>query len=155
LAINKSWAKDVKVRRSFTMNRIARTMTRSFALAGVGLLAAAGIASAAVVRNDLNLRSGPGTGYRVIDVMPAGAYARVLGCGGSWCRVAYGGQIGYASASYLGGRAYAAAPPPVYVAPPVVSFGFGYGRPYWGHHRYWGHRHWGHRHWRHHHRRWH
>jgi uncharacterized protein YraI len=130
------------------MLRIFKTFTAASAF----VVAGAGLASAAVVENDLNLRSGPGTGYRVIDVMPAGAYARVLSCGGSWCRVAYGGTIGYASASYLGGGgAYAAAPPPVYVAPPpVVSFGFGFGRPYWGHHR-----HWGHRHWRHHHRRWH
>lgn len=120
---------------------------KTFTAAGAFVVAGAGLASAAVVENDLNLRSGPGTGYRVIDVMPAGTYARVLSCGGSWCRVAYGGRIGYASASYLGGGgSYAAAP--VYVAPPpVVSFGFGFGRPYWGH------RHWGHRHWRHHHRR--
>jgi uncharacterized protein YraI len=134
------------------MLRIFRTLT----VAGTFLVAGAGLASAAVVQNDLNLRSGPGTGYRVIGVMPAGSYARVLSCGGSWCRVAYGGQIGYASASYLGGgAAYAAAPPPVYVeppiyaAPPVFGFGFGFGRPYWRHHG-WGHRHWGHRgHWRH------
>lgn len=128
------------------MNTIARTLS----LAGISLLASAGIASAAVVENDLNLRSGPGTGYRVIDVMPAGAYARVLGCGGSWCRVSFGGRVGYASASYLGGGgAYAAAPGPVYVAPPpAVSFGFGFGRPYYrgGHHR-WRHHH--RRHWRH------
>ena len=96
------------------MLRIFRTLT----VAGTFLVAGAGLASAAVVQNDLNLRSGPGTGYRVIGVMPAGSYARVLSCGGSWCRVAYGGQIGYASASYLGGgAAYAAAPPPVYVEP--------------------------------------
>jgi uncharacterized protein YraI len=106
---------------------------------GLLLLAGASAANAAVVTGDLNLRSGPGTGYGVIDTMPAGAYVDVLGCTGSWCEVAFGGITGYASASYLGGGggdAYAEAPP-VYVAPPVYStrvyrapppvFGFGLG----------------------------
>jgi uncharacterized protein YraI len=122
-----------------------------------GLLTLAGIgaANAAVVTGDLNLRSGPGTGYRVIDTMPAGSYVDVVGCTGSWCQVQFGGITGYASASYLGGGdSYAAAPvyvePPVYSAPyyagPAVGFGFGFGPRYGWHHR-WNH----HRHYRHHH----
>ncbi len=124
---------------------------KQFSLTAGFLLASAGVAAAApaVVTGDLNLRSGPGTGYRVIDTMPAGATVNVRGCSGSWCRVAWGGAVGYASASYLGlgGPVYAAEP--VYVAPPpVVSFGFSTG-PRW-HGRNWGHgRHYG----RHH--RWH
>jgi len=112
-------------------------------LAIAAFIASAGIASAATVTNDLNLRSGPGTGYRVVDTMPAGAYVNVIGCGGSWCRVNWRGEVGYASASYLarGGRAVYAAEP-VYVAPPpVVSFGFGFGNgPRWHGHRWHGHR---------------
>lgn len=107
---------------------------KTLSLAAGALLISSGIAAAAVVSNDLNLRSGPGTGYRVVDTMPAGAYVNVLGCTGSWCRVNFQGRTGYASANYLdgGGRgAYAAAP--VYVAPPpAVSFGFGFGNgPRW------------------------
>src|SRR3569623_155802 len=100
-------------------------------LAFAAFIASAGIASAATVTNDLNLRSGPGTGYRVVDTMPAGAYVDVIGCGGSWCRGNWRGAVGYASASYLaggggGGAVYVAEP--VYVAPPpVVSFGVGFG----------------------------
>lgn len=110
---------------------------KTLTLAAGVVLASAGIASAAIVTNDLNLRSGPGTRYGVIDTMPAGAYVRVIGCGGSWCRVKWHGRVGYASASYLGGgRVYASEP--VYVAPPpVVRFGFGVG-PRWGH-RDWRH----------------
>ena len=113
---------------------------KTLTLAAAALLASAAVASAAIVTNDLNLRTGPGTGYRVIDTMPSGARVRVLDCGGSWCRVSWHGITGYASASYLGGGAYAAAP--VYVAPPpVVSFGFGFGSgPRW-HHRRHHHRH--------------
>jgi uncharacterized protein YraI len=112
---------------------------------GVLMLAGAGAANAAVVTGDLNLRSGPGTGYNVIDTMPAGSRVDILGCTGSWCEVAFGGMTGYASASYLGGgsQAYAAAPP-VYVEPPVYStrvyrapppafgFGFGFGPRWYG-----------------------
>ncbi len=80
---------------------------KTLTLAAGVLLASAGIASAAVVTNDLNLRSGPGTRYRVVDTMPAGAHVRVLGCGGAWCRVDWHGRVGFASASYIGGgRAY-------------------------------------------------
>lgn len=120
---------------------------RTLALAAGVLMVSAGGASATVVTNDLNLRSGPGTGYQVVDTMPAGARVNVLSCTGSWCRVDWRGEVGFASSSYLGrgGPIYAAAPP-VYVAPPpVVSFGFGIGPR-------WHHRHWNHRHWRHHHR---
>lgn len=117
-------------------------------LAASALLLSAGIASAATVTNDLNLRRGPGTGYGVIDTMPAGAYVNVIGCTGNWCRVSWHGEVGYASASYLGGGApiYAAAPP-VYVAPPpVFSFGFGFGGGHRWHHGWRGHHGWHHHH---------
>jgi len=111
-------------------------------LAAGALLLSAGAASAAVVTNNLNLRSGPGTHYRVIDTMPAGAHVAVLSCGGAWCRVNWHGTIGFAGASYLaGGRAAYAAAPRAYVAPgphyyrpaPVIRFGFGWGgwHPRW------------------------
>jgi uncharacterized protein YraI len=131
---------------------------------GLLMLAGIGAANAAVVTGDLNLRSGPGTGYRVIDTMPAGSYVDVVGCTGSWCQVQFGGITGYASASYLGGGgdSYAAAPvyvePPIYSGPyyagPAFGFGFGYGSGWhrgW-HGRYHGGYHGGHHgHYRHHH----
>jgi uncharacterized protein YraI len=118
---------------------------KALALAAGAVMLSAGAASAAVVTGDLNLRSGPGTNYGVIDVMPAGARVDVLSCTGAWCRVGFRGEVGFASASYLGrGAPIYAAAPPVYVAPPpVVSFGFAVGPR-------WHHRHWHHRHWRHH-----
>ncbi|HET7848351.1 MAG TPA: SH3 domain-containing protein [Pseudolabrys sp.] len=146
---------------------------KSVMLAGVALLASAGAASAAVVENDLNLRSGPGTGYAVIDVMPAGASVDVLSCTGGWCRVAYAGETGYASRSYLGGATTAYVAPPAYTyAPayeygpyaydygyspydygyydygPTIGFGFFGGTGFYRHHHYrhFGHRHFGNRH---------
>jgi uncharacterized protein YraI len=119
------------------------------ALAAGALLVSAGVAGAAVVTNDLNLRNAPTTRSAVIGTMPAGVHVDVLGCRGSWCRVEWRGRVGYASASYLarGGGAYAYAPrvygPPVYAAPPAVSFGFSFGdRPRWHQRRGWHHRRW-------------
>ena len=63
---------------------------KSLMFGGLLLLAGVGAADAAVVTGDLNLRSGPGTGYRVIDTMPAGSYVDVIGCTGAWCRVRQG-----------------------------------------------------------------
>lgn len=92
-------------------------------LVAVGLLAmSAGAASAfpAVVQNDLHLRAGPGTGYGVIGVLPAGATIDAWNCYGGWCRVNFAGRTGYASDHYLdvgragywrpGYRGYAFAP---------------------------------------------
>lgn len=111
---------------------------RTAALAIAAFIGPAGMASAATVTNDLNLRSGPGTGYRVVGTMPAGAYVDVIGCSGAWCRVNWRGVVAYASASYLsggGGGVYVEGP--VYVAPPpVIGFGFGWGGPRW--HGGWG-----------------
>ena len=50
---------------------------------------------------DLNLRSGPGTGYRVIGVMPRGAAVTISDCSTSWCRVSFGAKHGWASLTYL------------------------------------------------------
>lgn len=75
---------------------------KTLTLATTALLLSAGIASAATVTNDLNLRRAPGTRYGVIDTLPAGADVNVIGCTGNWCRVDWQGEVGYASASYLG-----------------------------------------------------
>jgi uncharacterized protein YraI len=89
-----------------------------------GLLLATGVAAAAPARvaTDLNVRSGEGTGYPVVAVMPAGSVVDVTGCADGWCFV--GDYGGFASAAYLDradvyvGRSYAA-PPAVVVPAPV------------------------------------
>jgi uncharacterized protein YraI len=67
------------------------------------LLLSVGAAAAApaVSRQDLNVRSGPGTGYGVVGVIQAGATVDVGACQGSWCQVAFDGGSGYANRSYL------------------------------------------------------
>lgn len=51
----------------------------------------------ATTSTDVNVRSGPGTGYQVLGALPAGAPVSVVGCSGSWCET----QYGYVSARYL------------------------------------------------------
>lgn len=104
--------------------------------AGSALLLTAGAAAAApaTVSTDLNMRSGPGTSYAVIDTIPGGATVDVESCTGSWCMVNYAGRSGYASASYLSGGASvgggAVAVAPGYVEEPYYDDYYDYGYSY-------------------------
>lgn len=115
--------------------------TKHIALSAGLLIGATSFAAAApaIVSTDLNMRSGPGTNYRVVDVLPGGATVDVRGCSGSWCRVRWGGDVGYASRNYLS-RGTATYGPPVYAAePPIVvgpSVGIGFS---WDSDRRWRH----------------
>ena len=77
-------------------------------LAALALLATAGAAFAApaYVTSNVNVRSGPGTGYSVIDNIRRGEQVDVQQCRGSWCYVEKRGPDGWVAASYLerGGR---------------------------------------------------
>ena len=76
-------------------DQIARRRRRL--LLSVGAAAAA----PAVSRADLNVRSGPGTGYGVVGVIQAGETVDVGGCQGNWCQVSFDGGTGFANRSYL------------------------------------------------------
>lgn len=69
------------------------------------LLALAGPAAAmtATATTDLNMRTGPGPEFPVNGVILSSGEVVVEGCiaNSSWCKVAYDGQEGWASASYL------------------------------------------------------
>jgi uncharacterized protein YraI len=65
-------------------------------------------ASAATISDDVNLRSGPGLGYRVLTLMPAGATVSVTGdASEGWYPVRYENVDGWAYAEYvaIGGTA--------------------------------------------------
>jgi hypothetical protein len=80
--------------------------------AGAALLGMSGAAFAAeaMATTDLNVRSGPGTGYPVIGVLGSGQSTTIRGClqSGTWCAISQGGEEGWVSARYLssmmGGR---------------------------------------------------
>jgi stage II sporulation protein D len=49
----------------------------------------------------INMRSGPGTSYAVIGILPKGAVLEVVGKGTSWYQVKYNNVAGYAYTQYL------------------------------------------------------
>ena len=57
---------------------------------------------ATVTGSDVNLRSGPGTNYPVIDCLPKGAVVEVTDRSNpNWYAVNYNGTSGYMSSRYL------------------------------------------------------
>lgn len=84
---------------------------------------------------DLNLRSGPGTGYRPIAVIPRGHPVQVHRCAPSWCNVNFRGIVGWASARYLAmGPGMPQPVPPIQLPQPVPPYpppGFPFPPPGW------------------------
>lgn len=78
----------------------AATLAATTALVPTALFAqsAGGEAQATVA---LNVRSGPSTGYRVVDVLSEGERVGVVGCQGGWCEIEHAGPDGFVSDTYL------------------------------------------------------
>jgi uncharacterized protein YraI len=55
----------------------------------------------AVATTNLNVRSGPGTSYPVIDVLRSGQSVILTSCSGGWCSLSHSGPSGWASERYL------------------------------------------------------
>ncbi len=101
------------------------------ALAAIALMTGAASAATAYSSTTLNVRSGPGTGYRAVDVLHTGERVDVQTCRGGWCFISHRGADGWVSASYLDGGNYAPAPRhPEYYAPAPRR----YYTPRWDHH---------------------
>ena len=99
-------------------------LTRKLIASGLATLAvlattAAASAAPAFATSNVNVRSGPGTGYGVVDALRRGERVDIQYCRGSWCFVQKRGPDGWVSANYLssGGGGwdddwYEPAPPP-------------------------------------------
>jgi uncharacterized protein YraI len=119
-------------------------------LAALILTLGAGAAFAAPGRatTSVNVRSGPGTSYRVVDTLYPGERVDIQRCTVGWCYVGKAGLNGWVSEAYLTRTAGPIiVPPPVVVRPPIII------RPPRHHHRPSHHRPPHHR-WHHHHRPW-
>jgi Bacterial SH3 domain len=93
------------------------------------------VAAPAVVLDYLNLRVGPGYGFDIIEVIPAGWIVGAGGCADGWCLVNVNGVIGYVDANYLGVPVppYAWSNGYAYWAYPNYAYYYGYaGAPYAG-----------------------
>lgn len=107
------------------MNRNTRKTLLNLAT-GVAVASAAVVvflpaaqAAPGTVTSNVNVRSGPGTGYAVVDTVRRGQQVDVQQCQGSWCYVSKPGPDGWVSASYL-----SAGGSPVNPSQPNLSFGF-------------------------------
>ena len=75
---------------------LAPFLVAGFALTTTAALAAPGIASV-----NANVRSGPGTGYKIVDVLTKGEYVIVKDCGVFWCLISHIGNDGYVARTLL------------------------------------------------------
>ena len=75
-------------------------------LLALGLGATAATAAPAYASTTVNVRSGAGTGYPVIDVLRSGQRVEVDYCRGAWCMVHKPGPDGWVNANYLGADRY-------------------------------------------------
>ncbi|MCX2696112.1 SH3 domain-containing protein [Ochrobactrum chromiisoli] len=68
--------------------------------------ASAAQAANAIVTTNLNVRTGPGTGYAALGSIPSRSPVTVQACtsGYGWCQINYGGLSGWASSRYLAMR---------------------------------------------------
>jgi uncharacterized protein YraI len=111
------------------MNRHTRKMLLNIAT-GVAVAATAAVvflpaayAAPGTVTSNVNVRSGPGTSYAVVDTVRRGTSVDVQQCQGSWCYISKPGPDGWVSASYLS----AGGGSPVNPSQPGISFGFSTG----------------------------
>lgn len=83
--------------------KMLKKMGLGFALAGMSLVAGivAAQAAPAIATSAVNVRSGPGIGYAVLDTLRAGEIVEVERCSGNWCFVQKSGPDGWVSRNYL------------------------------------------------------
>lgn len=62
---------------------------------------ASAVARPAFTTFNANLRSGPGVGSPIVDIVPDQAQIEVRSCSGSWCRVNWEGAEGYLSSTLI------------------------------------------------------
>jgi len=106
-----------------------RTRILAGGLAALAFAATVGAALAApgFATSNVNVRSGPGSSYRVVDVLQRGQRVDIQQCRGSWCFVSKPGPNGWVSANYLSRGGGVIVRPPVVVRPPI--FHPGWNRP--------------------------
>lgn len=86
-----------------------------------GYLAASSTPVSVVTATGLNVRTGAGTSYRVLGVLPQGARVAVLAASGAWKQVTWRSRTGWVHGSYL---APSGTNPPPGSNPPQSQAGF-------------------------------
>ena len=78
-----------------------RTAAALFFASILALLSGELNAAPATIEHSAKLRSGPGTGHRVVATLPRGSAVELNGCRDGWCEVAARGRRGYVSQGLL------------------------------------------------------
>ena len=81
--------------------RNATKVALSVVIAGATMITAHAMDKQATTTANLNMRSGEGTGYRVIETIKEGEKVQVLDNNGSWWKVKHNGKVGYSYKNYL------------------------------------------------------
>jgi uncharacterized protein YraI len=90
------------MRTSIKRNLLRAATAAAIVCAGaVMFIPAVASAAPAVATTSVNVRSGPGTSFGVVDTLSPGQSVDVLGCRTGWCYVEKSGPDGYVSSSYL------------------------------------------------------
>jgi uncharacterized protein YraI len=74
---------------------VLRGLSALLLLLGVVAASSAAEAANATARRDVNLRTGPGSGFGRILTVPRGTSLTIRDCSGGWCRVKVFGSGGY------------------------------------------------------------
>lgn len=86
------------------MLSLKRVLSSALAAAALFFITGAALAVEAAATSAVNVRTGPGTSYPVVDTLHAGEVVDVTECNASntWCRIYHSGPDGWVSRSYLG-----------------------------------------------------
>jgi hypothetical protein len=84
---------------------------------------------AAVATASVNVRSGPGIFYRVVDQLYRGERVRITGHWGNWCRISHTGPDRWVACAYLTDGRPNFRPYPGFFGP-SITFNFGFGGTY-------------------------
>jgi uncharacterized protein YraI len=88
--------------REFEMTMTKTTIISTLAAVGLAITTSAAFAAPAQSTTALNVRSGPGTGYGVVDTLFAGENVEVTECvSNGWCHIQHPGPDGWVSSKYL------------------------------------------------------
>ena len=74
---------------------------RAIGLGALVTAISAGAAMAAVATGNVNVRSGPGPSYRVVDRLFPGQVVGITDRAGPWCEISKPGRDGWVACSYL------------------------------------------------------
>lgn len=102
-------------------SRMILALVASVAIAGP--VAAQSRPEIARATANLNMRTGPGTGFPVVATAPRGGGVTIFGCtpDRSWCDAAFANARGWVAARYLSYGGPGAYPPPPHAGGPVYK----------------------------------